>query len=426
MSAAFEHNDMDVVFRDNTPADVRPVPRIAIHVFAETPETNDVIERASEDRRLSKCNISLHMGGIPAAIAHYAEEGTPNLIMLESCESRDTLLADLDTLSEVCDENTRVMLIGHVNDVSLYRQLTRQGVSEYLVTPLTPLQIIESIGNLYTNPETGPIGRVIACIGAKGGVGSSTIAHNIGWCISEESGQGTVIVDYDLPFGTTGLDFNQDPVQGVFDALSAPERLDDVFLDRLLVKYSDNLSLLTAPATLDSDFDMENDSYERVLDALRAQMPCVIVDLPHVWNHWMRRVLLSADEVVITAAPDLASLRNTKNIYDLLNARRKNDRPPLLVLNQVGIPKRPEIPLRDFSDAMGAQPTLIIPHDPQFFGTAANNGQMLGELNPRHRTALSISHLAGIVSRRETHSLREEDNGKSFKDFLQHLSRKKG
>ena len=61
----------------------------------------------------------------------------------------------------------------------------RRGASEYLVAPLTPLQLIEVISGLYLDPGSLPIGRVVAVVGARGGVGSSTLSHNMGWCIAE-------------------------------------------------------------------------------------------------------------------------------------------------------------------------------------------------------------------------------------------------
>ena len=158
----------------------------------------------------------------------------------------------------------------------------------------------------------------------------------------------TAIVDLDLPFGTLGLDFNEEPGQGVADALSAPERLDDVLLDRLLLKGGEHLSLFTAPALLERDYDAEPEAYEAVIDAVRKATPCVIVDLPHAWSPWVRQTLLAADEIVIVATPDLASLRNAKTFADLLKQNRPNDAPPKLVLNQVGVPKRPEIPVEGF------------------------------------------------------------------------------
>ncbi len=79
--------------------------------------------------------------------------------------------------------------------------------------------------------------------------------HNVGWCIAEEFSIHTTIVDFDLPFGTAGLDFNDEAGQGVAEALSAPERLDDVLLDRLLIKRGEHLSLFTAPAILERDYE---------------------------------------------------------------------------------------------------------------------------------------------------------------------------
>ena len=236
---------------------MKPVPRITIHAFCEQPGTGSAIQRAGEDRRLAKAHLTVHMGGIPASIEQYQQAATPNLIMVETRATGQELFGQLGALAEVCDAGTKVVVIGHMNDVSLYREMIRQGVNEYLVAPLHPMGVIEAISRLYVDPDAPPIGRTIAFIGAKGGTGSSTIAHNIGWCISTGMDEDVIITDLDLPFGTAGLDFNQDPAQGIADALTAPERLDDVLLDRLLVKCTDRLSLFAAPAVLDRDFEMD-------------------------------------------------------------------------------------------------------------------------------------------------------------------------
>ena len=161
-------------------------------------------------------------------------------------------------------------MVGRVNDVELYRELMRRGASEYLVAPLSPLQLIEVISGLYLRSRRRARSAAsIAFVGARGGAGSSTLAHNVGWCIAEELHINTTIVDFDLPFGTAGLDFNDEAGQGVADALSAPERLDDVLLDRLLIKRGEHLSLFTAPAALERDYDAMPEAYEAVLDAVR-------------------------------------------------------------------------------------------------------------------------------------------------------------
>ncbi|ABS61858.1 response regulator receiver protein [Parvibaculum lavamentivorans DS-1] len=373
---------------------MKPVPRITIHAFCEQPSTGSAIQRAGEDRRLAKAHLTVHMGGIPAAIEQYQQNATPNLILVEARVAGQELFSQLTALAEVCDAGTKVVVAGHMNDVSLYREMIRQGVNEYLVTPLHPMGVIEAISRLYVDPDAPPIGRTIAFIGAKGGTGSSTIAHNVGWCISTGMDEDVIITDLDLPFGTAGLDFNQDPAQGIADALTAPERLDDVLLDRLLVKCTERLSLFAAPAVLDRDFEMDGDSCESVLDIVREGVPCVVVDLPHVWAPWTKKVLLSADEIVITATPDLASLRNAKNILDLVRQARPNDSAPHIVLNQVGMPKRPEIPVKDFAEAVGAEATLVLPFNPGLFGTAANNGQMIEELDPKGKTTDGLRFLA--------------------------------
>jgi len=378
----------------------RPVPRISIHAFCEFPDTGAALQRAGGDRRLSKAHLQVQLGGVNAAIEHYNGQITPNLLIVETKLNGADALNELDRLAEVCDPATKVVVVGRVNDVELYRELMRRGASEYLVAPLEPLQLIEVISGLYLDPGASPIGRVVAVVGARGGAGSSTLSHNIGWCIAEELHINTTIVDLDLPFGTVGLDFNDEASQGVADALSAPERLDDVLLDRLLLKRGDHLSLFTAPAALERDYDAVPESYEAVIDAVRQTTPCVILDLPHGWSPWIRASLLAADDVVIVATPDLTSLRNAKNIIELVKNARPNDNPPRLVINQVGMPKRPEIPPKDFAETMGVDPSAIVGFEPALFGQAANNGQMVIELAPKAPVSEAVRRLCRSLTGR--------------------------
>jgi pilus assembly protein CpaE len=376
------------------------VPRIAIHVFAERPDTLQAAERAGADRRLSRATTVVRMGGLQTALEAYNGEATPALIIVESAAAPDKLLADLDHLAEQCDAGTKVVVIGVANDISLYRELMRRGVSEYLVAPVQPLQLISAIGSLYSDPSSPFVGRTIAFIGARGGVGASTVAHNVAYGLSQGVAE-TVIVDFDLPFGTAGLDFNQDPLTGVAEALSQPERLDPMLMDRLMVKCNDRLSLFAAPATLDQDWDISPEAFEEVAQRIRTTAPFVVLDLPHQWNAWVRRTMIGADEVVVVASPDLSSLRNAKNMLDLARAARPNDAPPRLVLNQVGIPGRPEIPLKDFTAALGLAPALILPFEPKLYGQAANNGQMILETSAKSKAGEGFHALARLLSKRD-------------------------
>jgi pilus assembly protein CpaE len=379
----------------------RPVPRISIHAFCEFPDTGAALQRIGADRRLSKAHLSVQLGGVAAAVEHYNGQVTPNLLIVETRLQGQEALGALDRLAEVCVPATKVVVIGRVNDVELYRELMRRGASEYLVAPLTPLQLIETISGLYLDPGASPIGRVIAFVGARGGVGSSTLSHNVGWCIAEELHINTTVIDLDLPFGTMGLDFNEEASQGVADALSAPERLDDVLLDRLLIKRGEHLSLFTAPAALERDLEAVPEAFEAVIDAVRQSTPCVILDLPHAWTPWVKACVLAADDVVVVAAPDLTSLRNAKNIIEAVKSARPNDSHPRLVLNQVGIPKRPEIPAKDFAETMGLDPVAVLPFDPAQFGQAANNGQMLTEVAAKAPVTEGVRRLARAITGRQ-------------------------
>ena len=365
-----------------------------MQAFCENVDTAAAIQAAGDDRRLAKAHLRIQMGGLTAAVEAYQSSPTPNVIILESENRSDDILAGLDQLANYCDAGTRVVVIGRMNDVTLYRELVRRGVSDYLISPVDVLQIVRSICGLYSAPDAKPVGRIIAVVGAKGGVGASTIAHNIGFSIAHDLKLDAVVTDLDLAFGTAGLDFNQDPPQGIAEAVFSPDRVDTAFVDRLLAKCTDHLNLLAAPATLDRVYDFGADAFESILDSLRATVPCVVLDVPHQWTGWTKQTLVGADEVLIVAAPDLANLRNTKNIYDFLKTARPNDRHPRYCLNQVGVPKRPEIKAADFAKALEEEPMTIIPFEPQIFGAAANNGQMIAEISSGHRTAELFRQMA--------------------------------
>ena len=312
----------------------RPAPRVSVQAFCETVETAAAVQSAGEDRRLGKAHLKIQMGGMAAAIEAYRSAPTPNVIVLET-EGRSDILAGLDQLATVCDSGTRVVVIGRVNDVTLYRELVRRGVSDYVIAPVNALDVVRSICGLFSAPEAKAVGRIIAVVGAKGGVGASTIAHNVAWAIARDLALDSVVADLDLAFGTAGLDYNQDPAQGIADAVFSPDRVDTAFIDRLLSKCTDHLSLLAAPATLERVYDFGADAFDSIFDTLRTTMPCIVLDVPHQWSGWTKRALVGADDILIVAAPDLANLRNTKNMFDLLEGIAAQ-RPDAAVLPQPG------------------------------------------------------------------------------------------
>lgn len=385
----------------DVPSGARLVPHITIQAFCENAITAQSIESAMGDRRMHKVALTTHNGGIDAAVETYKVNPTPNLIIIESNLAGNDLLAALDRLAEVCDASTRVIVIGKVNDVELYRRLMRYGVSEYMVTPVETAGLVDTITDLFASEGAGPIGRTIAFISAKGGAGSSTIAHNTAWALSQQVQRDVLIVDMDLPFGTAGLNFNQEPPHGIADAVFSDDEVDDVVIERLMSKCTNHINLLAAPGNLNRDYDFHEQSFENIIEICQKNMPLVVLDLPHAWNGWVRHTLSTVDEVVVVAEPDLANLRNVKFMMDTLKSLRKSEAEPVLLMNKVGVPKRPELSTSEFANTIEVDIYAEIAFEAGLFGTAANNGQMIAEVNGTHKMNETFNSLANRVSGRD-------------------------
>ena len=258
--------------------------------------------------------------------------------MLESENRGEEILAGLDQLAEVCDAGTRVVVIGRINDVAALSRAgaaRRQRLSDRAGRRAAESSVRSAACSRRPTPSrsaaSSPWSAPRAASARRPSPTTSPSA------IARDLTLDAVVTDLDLAFGTAGLDFNQDPPQGIAEAVFSPDRVDNAFVDRLLSKCTDHLSLLAAPATLDRVYDFGADAFESIFNSLRATVPCVVLDVPHQWTGWTKQTLVGADDILIVAAPDLANLRNTKNIYDFLKAARPNDHRPRYCLNQVGM-----------------------------------------------------------------------------------------
>ncbi|WP_246728576.1 AAA family ATPase [Microvirga terricola] len=373
------------------------IPYISIHAFCDSPDVADVIRSAASDRLMARAQVTLREGGIAAAVSLYHQEPTPQLIIIESRAAPEAFLADIDRLAEVCDTGTKVVVIGHANDVRFYRELMGRRVSDYVLAPVDPVSLIAAISGVYGEFAAEKLGQSLAFVGAKGGVGSSTIAHNVGWTIARDLSANVVLADMDLAFGTASLDFRLDAGQGVAEAIEDVGRLDEVLLDRLLAKCGDHFSLLRAPGTLDRCYDLAANAVDPLIEVAQSSVPFLILDMPHVWNAWARNALVGADEIIITAVPDLANLRNAKSLITFLRQARPHDPPPRLILNQVGVAKRPEIKPAEFAKAVQLELLACIPFEPHLFGTASNEGQMVAEVSAKAHASKIFAEIAGGI-----------------------------
>lgn len=359
------------------------------------------INGLGEDRRLARSKVAVHQGGIGEAAAFLAEHDTPQLLIVEATETGEDLFQALDELAEVCSPGDKVVLFGQENDISLYRQLMEMGLSEYFHGVVTTEEIITVIEGIFAEPGSEIQGRVIAFIGVRGGVGSSAVAVNTAYSLAQQFKEEVILLDLDLCFGSATMTLDLQQKQNIADALAQPGRLDDQLMEKFMLKYGDYLSLVPAPTVLGGNYEIDVESFEVLLKLARQMASFVVLDVPHQWLPWVPEVLLEANEIVVTAYPDLVCLRDTKNIFAAVTPNRGVDAPTRLIFNRVGASKKTELSAKDYQEAVEIAPTVSIPFDPTLFGTAMNNGEMLAETAKGSKAVQQINALASIVSARE-------------------------
>ena len=371
---------------------------MAIDAFLITEKMRVRVLDALKDRNISKMQGQVSEGGYQAALGHYSEVPTPDVLLVEFETTGDELMAELGSLAGVCDPGTRVIVLGVENDVSLYRSLIKMGISDYLALPVTSGQVFEAIYALVADPDAQPSGKVFAFIGAHGGVGSSTVAHNVAWSLTDVRDLDVALLDLDLQFGTAELSFNVEGRQGIYDCLSQTDRLDDQLLDRFMVQYEEHLRILGTSGSLVLPENIDQEALDTLVNIVSRRFPFVVLDVPPRWNDWVRRTVMSADEVILTATPDLVSLRDAQNLLRHINEVRGEERRAKVIINQSGKTKKTELNERDFQDAVGDKPTLTVAYAAILFGTASNNGQPVGEVSSRSKPSASFRKLAEELS----------------------------
>jgi pilus assembly protein CpaE len=391
--AAIATTEAPLVDPRQAPSGAR-VPHLTAAAFCLTGATRDAIERASGDRRLTRVKTEVSRGGITRLLRTFETRRTPSLLIVEVSTTGEALLKELDSLAEVCDPETRVVVIGAENDIGLYRTLMRRGIAEYLVGTITPLAYVATIQRLFGQDSATKLGKVYAFVGAKGGVGSSTLAQNVAWTIAEEQPSPTLLLDLDFRFGSAAVNLDLKPVTGLEKYVGEPDKLDASLLDRLIVQRGEYLSVLPGFDDSLGEVDPAPEAIERLIEIARASFPHVVVDLPHDWSVASRNALTSADEVIVVAAPDLPNLRNARALMQRLRALRPNDAPPRVILNACRVPRRKEIAADKFAKSIGVETCETITFDPATFGAAAAEGRAIREQAPRSKAQGSVRHLA--------------------------------
>jgi len=327
--------------------------------------------------QLSFPDATIKSGGITKAIQFLGTERSPENIIVD-ISGADMPASRIHDLAQVCEPGVTVIAIGDRNDIGLYRDLVGAGVTEYIVKPATPQLLAKALsrqsGLLEGNPISRKLGKVIACIGARGGVGTTTLAINLAWYLANREKRRIVLLDLDLQNGDCALALNLRPTPGLREALNNPLRIDDVFLERAMVVHSERLFVLSAEEPLRADIEFLSEAVDTLIEALRRQFHYIIVDVPRMPGAPYRHTLDIADIRIIVADQTLRSVRDTVRLQaafgDDIGAHRN-----LIVVNRSGEGGRYAMTLDDMGK-VNLRPNIVIPFRPARFtadGLARNS-----------------------------------------------------
>lgn len=373
------------------------IPKVSIDAFLLSKNDVDALMVVAADRRMSKATVAIREGGLSKAVEHYAVNKTPNLIIVEVDVAYDQLEDTLEKLAIHCPPNTSVVVVGQFNDIKTYRSLMEKGVTEYLVSPVSDQDLMKSISTVFSDTKKQQLGRVSVFLGTRGGSGSSTIAQNVAYILSQNPSSNVLLIDFDYLFGTVALNLNIDSNLNGSELINNQDSVDDGFLDRISARYGKNLRVIGAASSFDQKIEIGKNFVSSIVDAIHDGACHAIIDLPTRWSEWEAEFIKAADDIVLTATPDLNSMKNTKQLVEYCAKTRPNDTQPMLVLNQINMPKRPEIKKNEFSVAVRLAPSIVIPFDANAFGSAANNGQTLFETSPKNPSSKAIATLANLL-----------------------------
>lgn len=392
--------------------------RLTIDVFCHADKTSESAKALSEQRAYARCKVSVRDGGLARAVTHYADHPSPHLIIVEDDGDTAMLQSRLDALAQVVEPGRKLIVVGAVNDISVYRRIVSLGVTDYLVSPLSVEAMADAIERAAHDPKGPERCKFVAVMGARGGVGASSIAHNMAWAAAKRLNVKTILADMDLTFGTAGLAFNQDPRQAFGEAFNDADRLDITLLERYMTSDDENLQLLSTPGALRQYDSIDEEAVDKAIDMCRQMAKLVIVDVPHVWTDWSEALLTSADETVLVVAPDIANIRDARNLLDFLNSKRGESRAVKLVINKSDIAKRTRLLPKDISNTLGVQPIAAIPFDPATFIESANDGKMIGDRFKSHKLVGVFTDLVQRVGVRSSAKAPKPEKKAAFSGFF--------
>ncbi|HRK98082.1 MAG TPA: type II secretion protein ATPase [Alphaproteobacteria bacterium] len=356
-----------------------PVARVSL--FVRDQDIRDLAESLKSDWRFARVTFDIRDGDVDTAIDTYRQAVSPNLVIVETEEIGDSFTGRLEVLANSCAENTAAVVVGPVNDVYLYRRLIDMGVSDYLVRPVDRDVLIELIAKILIEKLGAPGSRMVAFVGAKGGVGTSMVAQTSALVSSHDLEQKTVIMDAAGGGSYLSVAMGTEAVTTLHEASRVSGSSDQDSFRRMIVKVGDNLSILATGAESVLDVPVSADQFELILNKLMVTFPLVVVDLSQAPKSLVAVTMERAHDVVVVSTPTLPSLRSARSLFQEIKALRGGDEKGLhLVLNQKGQSQGFEVSDQDIETALKIHPDMVINFQPKIFSAAESSGKTLFEV----------------------------------------------
>lgn len=354
------------------------LPSAKVHLFLKDRETIDAARTLQDDWRFARVDVQVYEGDVETAIKTYAQSASPEILMVETDVTDDGFIGRLGELSGNCNENTSAVIIGPVNDVNLYRKLTAMGVSDYLVRPV-PVDTLSDVIAAGLIEKLGATGsRLIAVIGAKGGVGTSALSQALSWGSSESLQQKTLLLDAAGAWSSLGVGMGFEPVGSTAEAIKAVVAKDADSLKRLLCQINDKLFVLGTGMEPMLDVPPQITQFEEILNTVMASYPVVIVDLSGAGPVLKKSILTRAHEVIVVSTPTLSALRSARALMlEIKKIHGGGDENIDLVINMLGMAPGKEVPKSDIKAALDCDPSVVINFEPKLFIGTESEGRKI-------------------------------------------------
>ncbi|WP_022729652.1 MinD/ParA family protein [Fodinicurvata sediminis] len=350
--------------------------RLEFMAFATDTESEKLIGIVAQQLLIQHPHIE--RGDISTAIETVERTRSPRYLVVDLSNS-ESPMEEINNLADICEPGVKVVAIGDQNDVGLYRNLMRAGVSDYLLKPLDSSALHKALVNSAEESE-GKIGNTLAHLtvfmGVRGGVGTSTVASNIAYHSATQNNLRTALLDLDLQTGVSSLLLDTDPVAGLLETLEDPRRTDNQVFERLASKLEDKLFLFGSEAAVEGGLPVSFRGLEPFLKEVRQHCHLVTADVPRHMFSTCSHLLRSASTVVLVTDLSLAGLRDTARYARALENMQYSGE-ILMLANKVNEVHSDRIKEKDIKEQLGRSLDLKVSFDMKACSEAEFNGRPL-------------------------------------------------